>query len=153
MNPALLTSNKHDWGTPPELFKRFDDEFHFTLDVCAIPENAKCPRFFTPADDGLSQSWKGERVWMNPPYGFEIRYWMNKAHREVGNGCKLAVCLVPSRTDTEWWHRYAMKGEIRFLKGRFSFYQNGKPAGRCPFPCAVVIFHCSYVADPYNPEG
>lgn len=46
-----------------------DAEFGFTLDVAATPDNAKCRRYFTRADDGLNQSWDGEIVWMNPPYG------------------------------------------------------------------------------------
>jgi len=47
------------------------------------------------------------------------------------------VCLIPSRTDTWWWHNYVMKAdEIRFVKGRLHFNDRG-PA---PFPSAVVIF-------------
>lgn len=71
---------------------------HLPSDVCATAENAKCPRYFTKADDGLAQVWSG-RVWMNPPYGREIGAWMAKAWRSSQAGA-LVVCLVPARTDT-----------------------------------------------------
>jgi hypothetical protein len=73
---------------------------------------------------------------MNPPYGRGISVWMEKAYNESRQGA-LVVCLIPSRTDTLWWHNYAMKGEIRFIKGRIKFGGHENPA---PFPSAVVIF-------------
>ena len=51
------------WETPQDFFNALDSEFHFNLDVCAIPENAKCRNFFTPKDDGLIQNWGG--AWSN----------------------------------------------------------------------------------------
>ena len=53
----MFTSNTDMWETPQELFDELDREFHFTLDVCAVPENAKCERYFTPAQNGLKQDW------------------------------------------------------------------------------------------------
>lgn len=142
-----------DWGTPPEVFEPLDAEFHFTLDVCATAENAKCARYFTEEEDGLAQDWDGV-CWMNPPYGREILGWMKKAYEESRKGATV-VCLVPSRTDTRWWHEYAMKAdEIRYVKGRIKFI--GAESG-APFPSAVVVFrgrgdtlpetcpHCGYI--------
>ena len=117
------------------MFKKLDDEFHFTLDVCALKENAKCKRFFSPKEDGLRQPWEGA-CWMNPPYGREIGKWMEKALNESEKGA-LVVCLVPARPDTEWWHKFALRGEIRFLRGRLKF---GKAKSGAPFPSAVIIF-------------
>lgn len=57
MNKALLSSARDDWETPPEFFSALNEEFRFTLDVCALPETAKCPRYYTPEDDGLSRPW------------------------------------------------------------------------------------------------
>lgn len=130
-----FSSECHTWATPPDLFAELDREFGFTLDVCALPENSKCERFFTPDDDGLSQPWDGI-CWMNPPYGREIGRWMRKAFEESQRGATV-VCLVPARTDTAWWHDWAMKGEIRFLRGRVRFV--GAKAN-APFPSALVIF-------------
>lgn len=48
LNKALFSSASAEWETPRPFFKRLDAEFGFTLDVCARPENAKCPRFYTP---------------------------------------------------------------------------------------------------------
>ena len=123
------------WATPWPLFRKLDAEFGFELDVCALPENAKCARFYSPADDGLAHAWSGV-CWMNPPYGREIGKWVRKAYLESQLGATV-VCLLPARTDTAWWHDYAMKGEVRFLRGRISFVGSNGPA---PFPSAIVVF-------------
>lgn len=125
-----------DWETPQFLFDGLDAEFGFELDVCATPETAKCKRFFTPADDALSQDWGGATCWMNPPYGRAIGDWMKKAY-EASKAGATVVCLVPSRTDTNWWHRYAYRGEVRFLRGRLKFVGAAHGA---PFPSAVIVF-------------
>jgi site-specific DNA-methyltransferase (adenine-specific) len=72
VSPALLSSASNVWATPQEFFDALDREFRFELDVCALPDNAKCPRYFTPDDDGLAQSWAPAVCWMNPPYGRDI---------------------------------------------------------------------------------
>ena len=55
-----MFSSKTDlWETPQKFFDDLDALFHFTLDACALPENAKCDRYFTPEQDGLSQPWGG----------------------------------------------------------------------------------------------
>ena len=124
------------WSTPPEIFKKLDFIYSFNLDPCATPENATCSKFFTEEDNGLEQDWSGYRVFMNPPYGREIKRWMKKAYEESLKGA-LVVCLVPSRTDTQWWHDYAVKGQIQYLKGRLKF---GNSANSAPFPSAIVVF-------------
>lgn len=130
-------SSKTDmWATPQETFDRLDAEFGpFDLDVCATPENAKCKNFYTRAEDGLAQPWRG-KCWMNPPYGREIKLWMRKAYEESRKGA-LVVCLIPARTDTAWWHDYAMRGDVSFIRGRLKF---GGAANSAPFPSAVVVF-------------
>jgi hypothetical protein len=50
--------------------------------VAAFPHNAKCERFFSPAQDGLKQQWQGV-CWMNPPYGLALREWMRKARSQA----------------------------------------------------------------------
>lgn len=124
------------WSTPQAFFDRYDAEWNFTLDPCCTEDNRKCPRYFTKEVDGLSQDWGKERVWMNPPYGREIIHWMKKAHESSLKGATV-VCLVPARTDTNWWHEYAMKGRIDFIRGRLKFAGNKNSA---PFPSAIVIF-------------
>lgn len=124
------------WETPQDFFEKLDAEFGFTLDVCAIPANAKCKRFFTPRIDGLKQEWRGV-CWMNPPYGREIARWVEKAHESARCGT-IVVCLLPARTDTAWWHSFVMQAsEIRFVRGRLKFVGASSSA---PFPSAVVVF-------------
>lgn len=123
------------WATPQDFFDRLNDEFNFDIDVCATPENAKCKKFYTEKENGLLQKWEGN-VWMNPPYGREISEWIKKAYESAQDGATV-VCLIPSRTDTKWWHDYCMKGEIRFVRGRLQF---GDATENAPFPSAVVIF-------------
>lgn len=136
-----FSSKSNEWATPQWLFDSLNREFRFTLDPCSTDENAKCKRHFTLAEDGLSQDWSEDVVFMNPPYGREIALWMEKAFLSSKNGATV-VCLVPARTDTVWWHRYAIHGEIRFLKGRLKF---GDATSSAPFPSAVIIFRPSGV--------
>lgn len=124
-------------GLPQQhFFEYYNNIFRFDLDVCASAENAKCEIFYTEEDDGLAQEWEGN-CWMNPPYGREIIHWMRKAYESSLRGATV-VCLVPARTDTKWWHEYAMKGEIEFIRGRLKF---GDAKNSAPFPSAVVIFY------------
>lgn len=130
-------SSKTDlWATPQDFFDRYNKQYNFTLDVCATPENAKCPKYLTVEDNGLLTHWHDNVCWMNPPYGREISRWMQKAYESSLLGATV-VCLVPSRTDTHWWHTYAMKGHIEFIKGRLKF---GNAKNSAPFPSAVVTF-------------
>lgn len=140
MHKVLFSSKSCEWATPPDLFDALNRRFLFTLDPCATPENAKCTRFYTQADDGLRQDWTNERVFMNPPYGRGIEKWMAKAYHSAQAGA-LCVCLVPSRTCTRWWHDYVMKGKILFMKGRIHFINAANdqqfPA---PFASSIVVF-------------
>lgn len=123
------------WATPQKTFDELNAEFGFTLDPCSDGTNAKCELYFTPAEDGLAQDWGFHTVFMNPPYS-DNAAWMRKAYESSLNGATV-VCLVPARTDTRWWHDYAMKGEVRFLRGRLKF---GDAKHSAPFPSAVVVF-------------
>ena len=106
-----FSSQTPEWSTPDDLFGELNEIFHFDLDACASRANAKCQRFFTKEQDALTRRWRGT-VWMNPPYGREIAKFMRKAYEESLAGASV-VCLVPSRTDTDWWHRFARRGQVR----------------------------------------
>lgn len=138
MNRDVFASSKTDeWETPKDFFDKLNEEYNFTLDVCATHQNAKCAKYFTKEMDGLQQTWEG-RCWMNPPYGREIGKWMQKAYESVKKGdAELVCCLVPARTDTGWWHDYAMKGRVEFVRGRLKF---GQGKNNAPFPSGIVIF-------------
>lgn len=136
VNDGLYSSSSDMWGTPQKLFDNLNKRYEFQLDVCAIAENAKCASYYSPEVDGLSQDWNGV-LWMNPPYGRGIIHWMKKAYESSRDNGATVVCLVPSRTDTKWWHEYGMKGEIHFIKGRLKF---GDGENVAPFPSAIIIY-------------
>lgn len=132
MNNIHFSNKTPEWSTPQDLFDKLNSEFNFTLDPCATKKNAKCVKFYTKQQDGLSKDWSGERVFMNPPYGRQIGLWVKKIS-EMGG-----VALLPARTDTKWFHDYIYnKAEIRFIKGRLKF---GNSKNSAPFPSMIVIF-------------
>ena len=137
MNKALFSSNTDNHYTPQETFDQLSNKYGpFDVDVCADAENKKVEKYYDKQADGLSKDWTG-KVWMNPPYGREIGKWMKKAYESALNNKALVCCLVPARTDTAWWHDYAQKGEVTFLRGRLKF---GGAKNSAPFPSAVVVF-------------
>lgn len=142
IHKSLYSSRSEEWSTPQALFNQLDAEFHFTLDPCATPENAKCQKFFTKQDDGLSQEWAGERVFLNPPYGRQIKEWIKKA----ATSKTLVVALIHARTDTRWWHEWVepYAKEIRFIKGRVCFDgphdAEKNPTNRPTFPSVLVVW-------------
>lgn len=126
MHKVHFSSLRLDWQTPNYIYNELDREFHFDFDPC--PAN--------PTFDGLNIEW-GKSNFVNPPYGREIGKWLKKGFEEWKKG-KTAVFLIPSRTDTRWWHDFVMKAtEIRFIKGRIKFKGAKNSA---PFPSCVVVF-------------
>lgn len=136
MNNAVMFSSKSaEWETPQNLFDKLNEEFHFSLDVCATPENTKCEHYYTSEQDGLSQPWKGV-IWCNPPYGKSIGGWVRRGLLAAADG-NVVVMLLPARTDTRWFHEYIYnKAEVRFIKGRLKF---GGSKNAAPFPSMIVV--------------
>ena len=135
-----MFSSKTDlWATPQEFFNKLNEEFNFTLDPCSTHENAKCNYHFTEKENGLMQSWEGEAVFCNPPYGRELKKWVEKAYNESLKPNTTVVMLIPARTDTIYFHDfiYHKAKEIRFIKGRLKF---GDAKNSAPFPSMVVVF-------------
>jgi site-specific DNA-methyltransferase (adenine-specific) len=147
----MFSSATDNWETPQALFDELNREFDFEVDLCATPENTKCPSFITPEINSLSAPWgpffnRRNVLWCNPPYGREIGSWIRKAaetvqekHSQTGGSCTI-VMLLPARTDTRWFHDYiyGKEGvEVRFLKGRLKF---GRSENSAPFPSMIVIF-------------
>jgi len=127
LNNALFSSQSCEWKTPQGLKEQLQSEFSFDDD---------------PAQEGqidaLHRHW-GKRVFINPPYGPEISYWLNKGLLELDNGADLCVFLLPSRTDTAWFHDWVLPfaKEIRFIRGRLKF---GDSKNSAPFPSMLVIY-------------
>ncbi len=139
-NNGRYNGNGRHWATPPEVFDPLDEEFNFTLDPCATPETAKCPEFFTEADNGLEQPWSSHRVFMNPPYGREVYAWTRKARLEQEKGA-LVVGLLPASTDLAWWHEDVLEhAEVRYLRGRVRFLTGGPYRASGFFASVIVIW-------------
>ena len=122
----VFSSLSDEWNTPKSLFNKLDSEFNFDSDPC--PSNV-------PLKKGLKET--GKKMFCNPPYS-KIASWIEDCYNYSRIERALVVMLIPSRTDTKWWHNYVMRAsEIRFIKGRlkFSDHKNG-----APFPSAIIIF-------------
>ena len=129
------TSNDH--YTPKWVFDLLNVEFD--IDVASPPGGVPwipAKRYFTQFDDGLTQNWEGF-IWCNPPYGRVINAWIQKAYEHSINGGGRVVMLLPARTDTKWFHDYAIKGKVEFLRGRLKF---GGSLSSAPFPSILVTF-------------
>ena len=134
---TMFSSNSDEWATPQNFYDELNEEFHFDLDPCAADDNHKCNDYYTVEDNGLEQNWGGRRVFLNPPYS-QISQWVAKAFYESRQDNTLVVMLIPSRTDTRYFHDYIyQRAEIRFVKGRLKF---GDGKNSAPFPSMLVIF-------------
>jgi phage N-6-adenine-methyltransferase len=146
MNTELMFSSKDQtWTTPKDFFDKCNEEFDFVLDAAALRASALCEQWYGPdhSDEyrrnAFDRDWcldaAGGSIWLNPPYGRAISAWMRKANVEAMRGATI-VCLVPSRTDTKWFHNFCIHHEVRFLRGRLKF---GGNANSAPFPSALVV--------------
>lgn len=127
-----------EWYTPTDFFEELNKEFNFNLDPCATDDNHKCDKYFTREEDGLSQNWGGYRVFCNPPYS-DIASWVEKCYEEGRKENTLVALLIPSRTDTRYFHDFIYnRAEIRFIKGRLKF---GGSKNSAPFPSMLVVFY------------
>lgn len=142
-NEGMRSSLDQTWTTPPEFFAKLDEEFGFTLDAAALSTSTLVPDSWFGPDhpeesrrNALVNSWATDSaVWLNPPYGRAIKEWVAKADSEAKAGATV-VCLVPSRTDTNWWWDSCIHHEVRFIKGRLKF---GGQSNSAPFPSAVIV--------------
>jgi len=136
---TMFSSKSNDWGTPQNFYDKLNNSFGpFTLDPCSDGQNNKTDNYFTKEQNGLSQDWSGNKVFMNPPYGRAIKDWLKKAYEEGQKPNTTVVCLIPARTDTKYWHDYVMNAQaVYFVKGRLKFGDSNNSA---PFPSAVIVF-------------
>lgn len=148
---------KDRWETPPYFFhalenymKKYSKNFKFTLDPASSEVNHLCDKYYTYHENGLLQDWKGENVFVNPPYS-DIENWVKKCYYEGQKDNTIVVLLIPVRTDTKYWHKYCMKAErLLFCKGRVNFLLDGKKPekGGATFPSVVVIFKNTNTKNP-----
>ncbi len=132
------SSKDHTWETPQDLFDNLNKVFNFKTDLCALPETAKCDKYFTPEIDGLKQDWI-DTCWCNPPYGRMQKDWIKKACDEALKNNATIVMLIPAKPDTKIWHDVIFKDSsvVCFIKGRLRF---GDAKENAPFSSAIVVF-------------
>lgn len=141
------------WATPDALFRQYDEQFHFTLDAAANETNHKVDDYLGPGgmvDDALAVDWTGYRVWLNPPYSRATEF-VEYACRQSNENNVGSVLLLPSRTDTRWFHHhiwcaayqkpYGTVKALHFIKGRVKFERDIPVQHGAPFPSIVVILN------------
>ena len=138
---ACMSSRDQTWQTPPALLTAIlqaAGRREFDLDPCSPRDDGPVPALtrWTEADDGLARPWCG-MIFVNPPYSRSLPRWVAKCAAEADGGA-VVVGLVPSRTDTRWWHSHvAHQSSIVMLKGRLRF---GGGAHAAPFPSAIIVW-------------
>lgn len=145
LNAGLYASETHTWMTPPALVDAllaFEGRKAFDLDPCCTEENIPAKAYYKSGlFDGLFQPWGG-LVFVNPPYGNELKKWLEKAAKEsLYPGCRVWA-LIPARTETQYQHDHglAQAGFTVFLKGRLHFLLNGEDKGSAPFPTMLLYY-------------
>ena len=146
------------WATPLEAFESFDAAFGpFTLDACALSWSAKCARYYSPADDGLTQPWHEHAgrgaVWCNPPFSDPGR-WCHKAWRESLRGARVAVLLPGNRTDQEWWHRTVVPyAAVHFIRHRIAYRAPPGVPWSSPSFASVLALYGYHGGSEGDPQG
>lgn len=159
LNTAVMFGKATDeWATPREFFMALDAEFGFGVDAAARDGNALKDVYLGPdhpnpaARDALVPDWRevaevcgvAPVYWCNPPYS-RCAEFVAKAAEGQRRGVT-TVMLIPSRTDTRYWHAYVWDQdrrvyrpgvEVRFVKGRLKF---GDSTNSAPFPSVVIVF-------------
>lgn len=133
-----FTSKSREYETPNELFIPLQEEFDIKLDVCASATNHKCVKYITKEIDAFTVSWS-EAFWMNPPFGKNLKKWVQRAYEQSLSNGVIGVTLLPVRSNTNWWHKYIIDtgAEVRFIRGEVKFV--GQNRGLW-LPLAIVIF-------------
>lgn len=146
LHEAFVSSKKHDYETPQMFFDALDSVFHFTADLAATPETAKCQNYWTPEDDALRQDWFWKNVtnhdyWLNPPYGRMLPKFMKRCREETERLINTrVVALIPARPDRQWWDESIRQNpncDVCFIQGRLKF---GGQTNQAPFPSALILF-------------
>ena len=164
IEPQLTSSVRQDWETPQDLLDKLNEIYRFDWDAAATASTFKVgPKeagnlgwYYGPDHeyeelrDAFAVDWQqdsndypstNKTIWLNPPYGRDIRKWMDKAYEESRKPGLTVVVLTFARTDTRWWHEVVSKAaEVRLLKGRVKFLQDGKVLAPAPAPSAVITF-------------
>lgn len=144
---------KTTWCTPPELVEAARTALGGTIDLdpCSNPHSTvgATTEFLLPHNNGLTDEWAGNTIFVNPPYGRDkeagtsLIDWFKKIKEAADRGAEIVV-LVPVSPNTRHWKDYVFgkATAICFLSApRLKFYINGErdPKG-APMACATIYY-------------
>lgn len=147
LNDSLFSSDNENWNTP-EWLVNVIRAFGFgsiDLDPCSNSNSvvrAKEEWF----DKALERTWRGRGlVYSNPPYSRQLSMWADHIASDWKISSSISIIdldqlilLVPSRTDTNWWHTaISSASAVLFFKGRLKF---GEAVNSAPFPSALIYY-------------
>lgn len=140
---ADKTCQSIEWWTPEKILVAvrkffalrgrhdgFDGAEVIELDPATDASNpTKALDFFTKETNGLAQSWSlyeccKTNVFVNPPYGREIRDWARKIHAEAIGGQRIVALLPGQRFEQRYWQENLFNERLValvFIVGRLSF--------------------------------
>lgn len=139
---ALFNRNtRKEWQTPLWFFNILNKQYNFIWDMAASKENALVKNYVDEKQDALSMEWPSKsRIWVNFPYNSRLLHlWFSRGWDAASRGSTV-IFLVHARTDTVWFHEWAVRGHITFVRGRLKFLYNGIEQDAAPFPSIVIRY-------------
>lgn len=149
-----VISQKKDWGTPLKYVNAVKEVFNgvIHLDPCSSPFSlvGANVEYMLPEKDGLSLSWNFPTIYVNPPYGKDIKrntrilHWISKCEESHRLYKAEVLALVPVATNTAHWKKYIYgkaTGICFLYDTRLRFLVDGKDEGKgAPMSCAMVYW-------------
>ena len=84
----------------------------------------KAKRYYSRAEDGLSQSWNAENIWLNCPYS-QPQPWIRKLIDQHIMPNRQAVVLVNNATETGWFQALLKAADaVCFPSQRLAFWRH-----------------------------
>lgn len=110
------------WSTPKEIYDLYVNQKGY-FDPCPLH------------DEGFDFEHIDKPLFVNPPYS-DIAKWVEWAIINHILSRKHVVILIPSRTDTTYFHKLLDYGvDLEFIKGRLKF---GNCKTGAPFPSVLI---------------
>ena len=140
--------DNQDWQMDPVEFRRWDRFYGFTVDACADAQgkNAQLRRYWA---DCLTQDWRGEVVWCNPPFnqkeGLQVSEVLKKFMRAREADPSTAACFIlPHFAGAEWEQTLTDMRDVEcvytYPTGTPLFY--AEDGGRPPTKWPVQVWWC-----------
>lgn len=149
-----VVSDKKDWCTPQKYVDAVKKMFSgkIALDPCSNPYSIVKAEveYMLPSIDGLKASWRFPTIYVNPPYGNDvksgtrIRDWLARCAHANKDYSAEVLALVPVATNTSHWKLYVFScavGICFLYDTRLRFLENGVDTGKgAPMSCAMIYW-------------